>query len=371
MNDSYVIIALAGISFLTTWFGLKYAIKFALNKSLIDEPDERKIHNGSIPRIGGTVFVPVAMLSALIVVVMTVFGAVPDGGTAMLMLIQFVLQMLAVMLLWVVGCVDDLRGLRYRVKFLAQFIVGAMFCASGLYIKDMHGILGIHELPDFCGWAITIFAVIYCTNAMNFIDGVDGQSSLIGLFAFLYYLAMCVAVDLRLEVLYAPVCMMLAVCLIPFLRFNVFGNAERGAKTFMGDAGSLTLGCVMVMVGIAINQIPLSSSHGGDVSFIKAFAPLFLPCLDVVRVVIHRMRNGCNPFAADKNHIHHKLLACGMSPRRVSITVSLLDAAIIVLSVVLVDYINANLVILVLLGLWTLLNMWITRQMKENNKNKA
>lgn len=352
-------------AFIATCGVMPWAIKFALAHSLLDQPDERKIHKGSVPRIGGVVFVPIAIIfSAAAIAGMGLYNPVLFTNYS---LVDLLLQLVACIFLFVTGTIDDIVGLRYRVKFLVQFIAGSLLCASGLYISNLHGILGIYEIPQFVGWAITLFAVIYCTNALNLIDGVDGQSSLIAMTAFAYYF---LYMSRHLDLLYTPLCLIFIVALVAFFMFNVFGSAHKGTKTFMGDAGSLSLGFVIVMLGIVCCNYISVSPDGYDGAFIKAFAPFFLPCLDVVRVVTHRVRTGHNPFEADRNHIHHKLLACGFTTRQVTSTVVALNAVIIVLSVILAQNMNSNLVILIILALWTIMNMGITRYI-EKNKNKA
>lgn len=352
-------------AFIATCVIMPWAIKFALAHSLLDQPDERKIHKGNIPRIGGVVFVPIAIIfSAIAIAAIGIYNPVLFGNYS---LVDLLMQLLACIFLFVTGTIDDIVGLRYRVKFLVQFIAGSLLCASGLYISNMHGILGIYEIPAFVGWTITLFAVIYCTNALNLIDGVDGQASLIAMTAFAYYF---LYMNKHLDMLYTPLCLIFIVALVAFLIFNVFGSARRGTKTFMGDAGSLSLGFVIVMLGIVCCNYISVSPDGYDGAFIKAFAPFFLPCMDVVRVVTHRVRTGHNPFEADRSHIHHKFLDCGLTPRKVTITVVSINAIIIVLSVILAQNMNSNLVILIILGLFALLDAGVTRYI-EKNKNKA
>jgi len=352
-------------AFIATCVIMPWAIKFALAHSLLDQPDERKIHKGNIPRIGGVVFVPIAIIfSAISIAAIGIYNPVLFGNYS---LVDLLMQLLACIFLFVTGTIDDIVGLRYRVKFLVQFIAGSLLCASGLYISNMHGILGIYEIPAFVGWTITLFAVIYCTNALNLIDGVDGQASLIAMTAFAYYF---LYMNKHLDMLYTPLCLIFIVALVAFLIFNVFGSARRGTKTFMGDAGSLSLGFVIVMLGIVCCNYISVSPDGYDGAFIKAFAPFFLPCMDVVRVVTHRVRTGHNPFEADRSHIHHKFLDCGLTPRKVTITVVSINAIIIVLSVILAQNMNSNLVILIILGLFALLDAGVTRYI-EKNKNKA
>lgn len=347
-------------AFIATCVAMPWAIKFALSHSLLDQPDDRKIHKGSIPRIGGVVFVPIAVLfSVLAIVGMGIYNPVIVCHYT---LIDLLLQLVAVVFLFVAGTIDDIVGLRYRVKFVVQFVAGLLLCASGLYISNLHGILGIYEVPAMVGWAITLFAVIYCTNALNLIDGVDGQASLIAMTAFGYYF---LYMSKHLDPLYTPLCLIFIVALIAFFIYNVFGSAHKGTKTFMGDAGSLSLGFVIVMLGIVCCNYISVSPDGHDGAFIKAFAPMFLPCLDVVRVVARRVRTGHNPFEADCNHIHHKFLSGGLSPRQVTAVVVTINAIIIVLSVLFAQNMNSNIVILLILTLWTVMNVCVTQVIKK------
>lgn len=346
------------LAFIVTWFAMPVVIKYAIHRSIVDQPNERKIHEGNIPRIGGVVFVPVALFFTIVALI-PVFSYLN-----MSVLLLFV----ALLLLFIVGCIDDVAGLKYRVKFIAQFVAGCLFCASGLFISNLHGVLGVYEIPELCGWAITIFAVIYCTNAINFIDGVDGQAALIAITALIYY---TIVLAILGYLLYIPLCIIMTVCLVVYLRYNVFGNPENNTKTFMGDAGSLTLGCLILLLGIVVNNLYVAKEQTVDCGFVVAFAPLFLPCLDVVRVVIHRSREGRNPFEADRNHIHHKLLDYGLSPIMVTLVVIALNLAIIVMSVALVKVLNANWIILIMLVMWTAINMWLSKSTAKKNKNNT
>ena len=102
--------------------------------------------------------------------------------------------------------------------------------------------------------------------------------------------------------------------LVPFFYYNVFGNADRARKIFMGDTGSLTLGYTLCFLAIKYCQFAPSVVISSDDAFFIAFSTLLLPAFDVIRVVLYRLRNGRNPFEPDKNHIHHKLLAIGLTP---------------------------------------------------------
>lgn len=80
-------------------------------------------------------------------------------------------------LLFIVGIADDLIGVRYRQKFLVQLVAAAMFPLAGLYINDFYGLLGIHYVSSFIGVPLTLLLVVFITNAVNLIDGIDGLAS--------------------------------------------------------------------------------------------------------------------------------------------------------------------------------------------------
>ena len=118
---------------------------------------------------------------------------------------------------------------------------------------------------------------------------------------------------------------------MPFWCYNVFGNANRGHKLFMGDAGSLTLGYVISFLIIHLcvsNQVlpELPNPY-----MVIAFSTVLVPLLDVIRVVLHRLRNHRNPFLPDKNHFHHKLLRTGMRVRMVMVTILCVSVFFIVI----------------------------------------
>ncbi len=361
LNNLTVILIITLFAFIATSVAMPWAIKCALSHSMVDLPNDRKVHHGKIPRIGGMIFVPIALICSAIAILLLYNTQLPGACSTT----RLALQLLAVALIFAAGTIDDIMGLRYRVKFVVQALAGALLCASGLYISNLHGILGIYEIPAFVGWAITIFAVIYCTNAMNFIDGLDGQASLIAMTAFAYYF---IYMNRHGDSLYTLLCPVFLGALVAFFIFNVFGSAKRGTKTFMGDAGSQTLGLLIVMLGIACCNYNSISPEGLDGAFIRAFAPLFLPCMDVVRVTARRVRTGSNPFAADRNHFHHKLLDAGLTTGQVTATIATMNAVVIVLSVLLARYINCNLVIIIVLGIWTLLNVGITHDILKKQK---
>ena len=101
--------------------------------------------------------------------------------------------------------------------------------------------------------------------------------------------------------------------LIPFWFYNVFGSADRGKKIFMGDTGSLTLGFLLSFLIVYLSGLDKDSSPKG--MLLIGLSTLLIPLMDIPRVMLARIRQGRNPFTPDTNHIHHKLMRAGLSPK--------------------------------------------------------
>ena len=150
--------------------------------------------------------------------------------------------------------------------------------------------------------------------------------------------------------------------LLPFFYYNVFGQAERGLKIFMGDTGSLTLGFILSFLTIkyTMNQyVMMNFNYNGAI--LVAFSVLLVPCLDVIRVVIRRVRNGKSPFLPDKTHIHHKFLAMGFSVRKAMITILFISFLFSLSNILLVRYVNNTLLLIADVAVWQGMNMYMDK----------
>lgn len=201
-------------------------------------------------------------------------------------------------LLFIVGIADDLVGVRWRQKFLVQIFAAAMFPLAGLYVNDFYGMFGIYSIPVYIGVPLSILLVVFITNAINLIDGIDGLASGLSIVALFVYGNLFIYNGLWL---YSLLAFTTIGVLLPFFYYNVFGQAERGKKIFMGDTGSLTLGFILSFLTIkyTMNQyVMMNFNYNGAI--LVAFSVLLVPCLDVIRVVIRRVRNGKSPFCRTK-----------------------------------------------------------------------
>lgn len=329
----------------------------SLRKRLFDVPDERKVHKRPIPRLGGVTFFPVILFSLCVftaVRLMTGHGPAETSTTDLVC--EFLFLTGGLTLLYIVGIADDLIGVHYRKKFLVQIISAAMFPLSGLYINNFYGLFGIYLIPAEVGIPLTMLLVVFITNAINLIDGIDGLVSGLSMVALLVFGVLFVHFRMWS---YAMLAFVTVGVIIPFFSYNVFGSADLGRKIFMGDTGSLTLGYILSFFVIKYCMYEPDMLLTMKTSpVLVSFSVLMVPCLDVIRVVLRRARNKRALFMPDKTHIHHKFLAMGFSPRRALITIQLMSACFCAFTIVAILYMNNTLVFVIDVVVWTLLNLW-------------
>jgi UDP-N-acetylmuramyl pentapeptide phosphotransferase/UDP-N-acetylglucosamine-1-phosphate transferase len=259
-----------------------------------------------------------------------------------------------------IGVCDDLIGVRYRRKFEVQILAAAFLPFAGLSIQNLGGLFGWYEISPLVGVPLTMLLTVFLINAINLIDGIDGLASGLCMVAITLF---GMSFALHGSWMYALLAFASVGVLIPFFFYNVFGNANRGHKIFMGDTGSLTLGFILsVMVVKYVSVMVQESSRLDGAPVVMAFSVLLVPSLDVCRVVLNRFRRRVHPFKPDKSHIHHKFLNMGFTPRRSMILIQLMAVAFIVLTLVLLRIgLLAPVVFMLDILVWTLMNVWFSR----------
>lgn len=255
----------------------------AVELKFVDIPDERKVHQTPIPRIGGIAMV----IGALLPVSMWA----RDTREMMAYLIGA-----AVILVF--GVWDDRANLDYKIKFGGQILAVAVVVFFGgvkLYLVPFSG--GV-PVPEWVAVPLTFFALLGITNAINLSDGLDG---LAGGTTFISLAAICLlsfmAGDYRLML----VALAVMGSIIGFLRFNT-----HPAQIFMGDGGSQFLG-----FSVGVLAIVLTQQSNAVLSPAMPLLLLGLPIIDTFIVMGQRLYEGRSPFSPDKNHVHHKLLDLG------------------------------------------------------------
>ena len=339
-------------------------IFISYKKRLFDVPDARKVHKTPVPRLGGLAFLPVILISLCIITGIRYYMNEPVALVwSSCLFMRYLFLVAGTTLLYLVGVADDLVGVIYRYKFVVQILSASFLPLSGLWINDLGGLLGLHAIPAFIGMPLTVFLVVYITNAINLIDGIDGLASGLTCIALGLLIIVCTLVGQWTHALLASATLGVV---ITFFYYNVFSVS--GRKLFMGDAGSLTLGYILSFL---ILHFWMQQEYWEPFKLnlnMVTISTLFIPLLDVVRVFYSRVRSGRNPFLPDKNHIHHKLLRTGMRIRTVMITLLMLSLFLVVANFVLSFYINATFMLLFDLIFWCTSHLVINRAIVKHEK---
>lgn len=330
-------------------------LKFCKKKGLYDMPDSRKIHHRAIPRLGGISFLPSMLLASLIVVV-TGDGFIDEHQVVLSL--WSVCFFCSLIIIYGIGIIDDLVGLGAKTKFAAQIVAGTLLPLSGLYINNLYGFCGIHEIPFSVGAPLTVFIIIFTCNAINLIDGIDGLSAGLSLFALAGFLFCFLREQMYL---YCILIAGLMGVLIPFLYYNIWGKVEKNEKIFMGDSGSLTLGYILGFLFVKFtmdnpNVLPFRLD-----SMMLSYTLLIVPVYDVVRVSLVRLRHHAHIFRADKNHIHHKLMRAGLSQHQTLLCILALAVFFLVVNLLLWQVLNLSIIICCDILLWCVFHHFINR----------
>lgn len=342
------------LSMILAGFIIPKILVISYRKKLFDDVDGRKIHKGAIPRLGGLAFSPVVFFSIALILGINI-ACKTNGIVTHLSEVtgELIFESCGLLMLYLIGMADDLIGVRYSVKFAVQILCGILLVSGGVWIDDLHGLLGIHALPEAAGYALTILIVVFFTNAVNLIDGLDGLASGLSIAALAVY---GVSFMISGWHIYSAIAIAFMGVLLPFYYFNVFGNAAREKKIFMGDTGSLTLGFALSFLSIRLLSCAGADVAGPPNPFVLAFAPMLIPCLDVVRVFFRRIRHHKSPFLPDRTHIHHKLMAIGFSSHVAMLAIVGASMLLTAVNVGLSKYIDINILVIANLCLWILLN---------------
>ncbi|MEW6548190.1 MAG: MraY family glycosyltransferase [Spirochaetota bacterium] len=265
--------------------------QFAHSRGLYDTINDRKVHNGKIPRLGGVGIAVAFLLTSF--VLLSLQGPLYDELNDH---IEIWPILLSGGIMFILGLMDDLFDLRAMYKFLVQIGAALLLMAFGFRFRVIMVPWGdgLFHLGYF-SYPITLLWIIGITNAVNLIDGLDGLAGGISFIAASTFGIFFWAKGL---VLPAEICLAISGAVLGFLIFNL-----PPAKVFMGDSGSLFLGFSLAM-------LPLLGQRdtGAEIGLISAATTLSIPILDTLMAMYRRKAAGKPFFSADKNHFHHVLL---------------------------------------------------------------
>ena len=270
--------------------------KIAIENNLVDVPDERKIHREIIPRVGG-IAIAISFFTA-VVLAYSLFHA--DLTTSISSLTGICI---GGALIFLVGVLDDIKGLNAPKKFAGQILAALALVPFGFLIKTLEiPFIGTVHLISFFGLGLTIVWVVVITNAFNLIDGMDGLASGVVVIASIILVIFSI---LSGKLLMAIVLIAVLGSTLGFLWHN-----WHPAKIFMGDCGAMFLGFLLAAVSIKTSY----QSTTANAIFVPILA-LGLPIIDTIAAISRRLWHRKPLFSADKKHIHHKLLDAGFTVR--------------------------------------------------------
>jgi len=268
---------------------------------LMDAPDHRKLHKGSVPLVGGlSAFLGVFVAWVIWMPVLSAHG----------------LFLLCAALLVIVGAVDDARDLPAKFRLAIQVILGAVLTfGSGISLTSFGNLLGFGPVElGVLGPFITIAAVIGATNAFNMVDGIDGLAGslslvALGSLALLFSMSPGFSAELALA-------MGIGSALVPYLMANLKIPPFR-RRIFMGDAGSM-------FIGFAVVWMLVNATQPGDMAMrpVTALWIIAIPLMDMVAIMFRRARKGQSVMMPDRDHLHHIFMRAGFTDREALVAIT-------------------------------------------------
>ncbi len=313
-------VAAALISFLLT----PIVRGLALRLNVVDEPNHRRVNTRTIAR-GGGVAVGIGFLGVSLVITMTVGNGSLAGFSPPVSIEPNEINALLIgtALAVVIGLVDDVLNLRARWQLASQLVLAIGAVLLGITIDSIANPFGPGQITLNGAWgvAFTIFWIIGMMNSINWIDGLDGLSSGIGLIAAftLGLISLTVGAGLSGQPYVALLCFALAGALLGFLRWNF-----HPASIFVGTSGVMVIGYALAVLSIL-----------GSAKVVVALLVLGVPIIDTFWNIVRRLITGSSPFTPDRGHVHHRLMDLGLSQTRAVLVIYAMTLALAVLSFVL------------------------------------
>ena len=279
------------IALITTSVAISLLRPFAISINLVDKPDSRKTHAGSVPLIGG-----IAMFLGIVV---SILAAKVD-------LNAYNYFLLASLIIVIVGVLDDHHNISVSLRIFFQILVAIIITTvGGVNLESFGNLLGGGDIIlDVWIYFFTVIAIVAGMNAVNMVDGIHGLAGGNSLITFLAILFLCIGSAYQTSLMIAILfCSVLPI----FLIHNICLGISNSKRIFMGDAGSM-------LIGLAIVWLLIDLSQGEN----RVFAPvtalwLFaMPLIEMVTAILRRLTSGKSPFKPDLYHSPHLLIRLGL-----------------------------------------------------------
>jgi len=294
------LVAFLSASYVVLWL-TPVVREVGIRTGTVDLPSERKIHTQPMVRLGGVAIFVASLTSWLIL-----WGAGEFSGLDPAQEYEIWGVTIGGLLFFLIGLADDLFQLSAMVRLLLQGIVAGAAWWVGVRIDfvTLPG-LGILPFPWWLSLIITLLWLVGMVNALNWMDGLDGLAAGVAGIAAVVLLVISLLMQRPAAAIIAAT---IAGGCLGFLRYNF-----NPAKIFMGDGGAYFLGFTLAATGV-IGVAKVATT----LAVLLPFCILAVPIVDMSTVILNRLRRGASPFAADKEHLHHRLIRAGL-PHRLSV----------------------------------------------------
>ena len=314
MESLYYCLLLFTVVFTSTFFLIPKIRRISLKFNLTDAPGVRSSHLKATPSFGGVAFY-VSFVTALFII--QFFN---DNQISLTLLVS-------ISVMFFTGILDDILNVSAKIKFFGQLLgVAILMFQPEFRILTLHGFMGIYEIPLFASIGGSMFFLLALINAFNLLDGIDGLSAITGIIVASFYSFMFFQLG---YFYYLYIAITTIATLLAFLRYN-FSITK---KIFMGDTGSLSIGLVLGLLTLKLMSSGSSTGSSG-LNFdqkqlpLLLFAVLFVPILDTCRVMLIRALKRESMFKPDRNHIHHIIVDFGLSHRKASFSIGLVNFSV-------------------------------------------
>jgi UDP-N-acetylmuramyl pentapeptide phosphotransferase/UDP-N-acetylglucosamine-1-phosphate transferase len=313
------IISFSITAFLVAFLLFPVIIKIFKQLNWFDTPGTHKIHSASVPSMGGVAILMGASLALLMILPLQQW-------------ISYRYFFIAIALMFLIGLRDDVLALTPRQKLFSQLLpVFVLVFLDKSILGSLYGLFGEELFPAWLAYGVSLFTIVIITNAYNLADGIDGLAGTVGIFATIFF---GIWFYLAGEPYLSLISLCFAGALVAFILFN-----WQPSSIFMGDTGALMVGLLLSFLAIRFINLnyALPSDHPFRfaASISTAVAVLVVPIFDTFRVIVLRLKNGQSPFRADRNHLHHRLLAMGFSHAGAVTRLALMNLGFILLAILL------------------------------------
>ncbi len=289
MNGSYLLVIVGVISALASFYMTPALIKLANRYKFYDKPCDRKVHTRDISRLGGVAIFSGFAVGYAVFTWLMLTGHIEYSYQPVTMFAFF----LGAFLYFLLGLLDDFFTLSAKFKFVVMVCIAILVIMMGVRVGSLFGYL---MLPLWVAVGLTVFWIVGIVNTINFVDGLDGLASGVGLLGSIAFLIIAVA---RGEWFSAFLLVCVIGSLTGFLPFNFFP-----ARIFLGDSGALLIGYFLAVISVIglYKQITIFT-------LAVPLMVLALPVADTTFAIIRRLIRRVPITRPDRRHIHHRLLA--------------------------------------------------------------